>query len=127
MSKLILAVSIALIVWECSSKTEKANYPIQFEVIQSQNIPAGGIRLTILVSENETQEDVMALARMLFYENSKKGNIFLQIFDSREVLSNRDNPNYSEREYWKHFLVDASYNSSTGSKDLKWVAENRGR
>lgn len=108
---------------ENNSHTEPG-YPINFEILQDSR-KSGGATLEILVSKRENKDDIMKLAQMIFEENSSKGSLILNIFDSYEAYLNRDNPNYPEEEYWKHFLVQGINNPSNGYQNLEWVAENR--
>ena len=116
---------IALSSFVMLKDVRSAEYPIIFETLKKHDIPAGGTTLIILVSEKETKDNVMKLAKILFEEYTSKGSFYLQIFDSKEAYINRDNPEYPEKKYWKHFLVDGSYNKNTGYKNLDWVADGR--
>lgn len=86
-----------------------------------------GARKVILVSEKATKEEVLTLAYYLktLYMTERNGRVFIQIFDSKEAFLNQTNPKYPEKKLFKHMLVDAGNNPSTGASWLDWVAVGR--
>jgi hypothetical protein len=107
---------------------EKAEIPeiIKYQVLRQWTVPAGGIGMEILVSEDAAKEEVLALASSLHSKYLPEGYIYIQIFDSLSAYNHRDDPNYPDEDYFKHFLVDISRNTETGYDEILWVAEGRG-
>jgi len=115
----------------------QVEYPIKFAVLKDHNFTFGdrglassgtrkGRTFEILVSASANRDKIMKLAQVLFDENKNKQYLMLNIFDSQEAYDNRGNEEYSEKEYWKHFLVQGNYNAAAGKSELIWCAENRG-
>lgn len=98
---------------------------IAYETLRRWTIPAGGVGMEILVSVKATKEEVLALARHLRSNYLSKGFVIIRIFDSKEAYLHRDDPNYPEDKYFKHFLVDVMRNPKTGYDKINWVAEGR--
>ncbi len=109
----------------CGEKTEVPK-TIDYQVIRQWAIPAGGIGMDILVSEEATKEEVLALANSLRSKYLPGGYIYIQIFDSLEAYSHREDLTYPQEEFMKHFLVDITRNPNTGYDEIRWVAEGRG-
>ncbi len=129
----ILAVGLLI---GCGEKTEVPK-TIDYQVLRQWNIPAGGIGMEILVSENATKEKVLALASSLRSKYLSGGFIFIDIFDLREAWEWRIqtidalkyrpfDPIYPPEWYSKHFLVSITRNPTTGYDEILWVAEGRG-
>ncbi len=97
---------------------------IDYEILKRVDFN-DGLTLEVLVSEQSAKSDVMALARSLKKEHSKDKKLYINIFDSKDAYKNRDNINYPEAEYSKHWLVAVSINKYTGHEALDWVAEGR--
>jgi hypothetical protein len=98
---------------------------IAYETLRRWTIPAGGVGMEILVSENATKEEVLALARHLRSNSPPKGLLIINIFDSKEAYLHRDDPNYPEERYSKHWLVNVLGKRETGDDKINWVAEGR--
>jgi hypothetical protein len=81
--------------------------------------------MIILVSEEATKEEVLTLAYHLRSKNLSMGWIWIDIFDSKEAYLHRDDPNYPEEKYSKHWLVNAMRNPKTDHDKINWVAEGR--
>lgn len=116
--------SIWLILAHSGCSTKRANV-IQYDVLRSWNIPAGGVGFDILVSEQASKDEIIKLAAELRNENLSKGNIVINIFDSPEAWQNRDNPNYPQDKYNRHFLVQVIVNRKTGYDKITWDAKGR--
>jgi len=107
---------------------------IDYQVLKESH-PAlgkkGGIGMDILVDESATKEEVMALASRLRARYHDKDFIWINIFDSRDDWADRENmtkgalPRYSEKDFYRHFLVDITKNEATGLDKINWVAEGR--
>jgi hypothetical protein len=102
---------------------EKPNL-LKYHVLKEWN-PHNGIGMELLVDENATKDDIMMLARYLRDKYDNNSFIIIDIFDSEEAWRNRDNQNYSEKEYFKHYLVNMVRNKNTGYDKIKWVAIDR--
>ena len=98
---------------------------ISYETLRQWNIPAGGVGMEILEPPEATKGEVLDLAKYLRSSYLSKGFVIIQIFDSREAYLHRDDPNYPEDKYYKHFLVDVVRNPKTGHDKISWVAEGR--
>lgn len=98
---------------------------IDYQVLRQWSTPAGGIGMEILVSEDAAKEDVLALANSLRSKYLSRGYIFIDIFDSLEAYTHRDDMTYPEAEYWKHYLVNIVRNPQTGYDEIYWAAEGR--
>ena len=98
---------------------------IAYETLRRWTPQGGGIGLIILVSEKASKEEVMALASHLRYENLSKGWIWIDIFDLKEAYLHRDDQNYPEQKYFKHWLVNVCVNPSTGHDEMQWVGDGR--
>jgi hypothetical protein len=122
LASVVLAAGLSI---GCGEKTE-APKTIDYQVIRQWAIPAGGIGMEILVSEDATKEEVLALANSLRSKYLPGGYIYIQIFDSLSAYTHRDDPTYPEEEYFKHFLVDIARNPKTGYDEISWVAKGRG-
>jgi len=120
--------SIILAIGLLTGCGEKAEVPktIDYQVIRQWEVPAGGIGMDILVSEDATKEEVLALANSLRSEYLPGGYIYIQIFDSLSTYNHREDLTYPEEEYFKHFLVDIKRNPKTGYDEILWVAKERG-
>jgi len=118
----LFSILIMIVHFGCSTK--KTNI-IDYDVLRSWNIPTGGVGFDILVSEHASKDEVLKLASELRNENLSKGKVIIFIFDSREAWLNRDNDNYPEDEYFRHFLVRVLVNQQTGFDEIKWVAKGR--
>lgn len=94
-----------------------------YKTLRKWKIPAGGIGMDILVSEEMTKEGVLALVRRLRLKYLSEKNNVINVFDSKETYLNRDSPNYSEKEYSKHWLVCVVHNSKTGYDKISWTKE----
>jgi len=92
--------------------------------LRKWKIPAGGIGMDILVSEEMTKEEVLALVHRLRLKYLSEKNNVINVFDSMEPYLNRSNPNYSEEEYSKHYLVNFVRNSKIGYDKISWTKEN---
>ncbi len=101
-------------------------FAIDYEILRQWKIPAGGIGMDTLVSEDATKEDVLALANSLRSKYLPGGYIYIQIFDSLSAYTHRDDRTYPEEEYFKHFLVGIARNPMTDYDKISWVAEGRG-
>ena len=103
---------------------------INYEVLKnwSKNSLVG---MQILVSEKSTKEQVMALAK--HFRSKYDGSfISIYIFDSKETPLHQADlgdfgswQNYTEEQYYKHWLVLITRNTSTGFDKIEWVAEGR--
>lgn len=98
---------------------------IDYQVLRRWDIPAGGIGGELLVSENATKEEVLALASSLRSKYLSEGYIQIVIFDSLEAYKGIDDPTYPEEERLKHQLVDIARNPTTGYDEIRWIAEGR--
>lgn len=98
---------------------------ITYETLRQWTIPAGGVGMQILVSDKATKGEILSLAKHLRSNYSPTSYFVLQIYDLEEAFLNRDNPNYSDEKYFKHFLVSAVRNPKTGYNKINWVAEGR--
>jgi hypothetical protein len=98
---------------------------ITYETLRQWTIPAGGVGMQILVSDEATKDEVLSLAKHLRSNSSPKNFFILHIFDLEEAFLNRDNPDYSDEKYFKHFLVSAVRNPKTGYNKINWMAEGR--
>jgi len=105
-------------------KEEKQHF-ITYETLRQWTPPAGGIGMAILVAEEATKEEVLALAQHLRSNYSSRGSLWIDIFDSKEAYLHRDDPNYPEKEYSKHWLAHVFRNPKTGEEKIDWVAEGR--
>jgi len=124
---------LALVFMACNQKektTIDETRTINYEVLRSWNIPtwhtrAGGLGMELLVPDSTTRAQSLELAES-FRKKRKSGEFLtIQIFDSREAYDNRENLDYSEEEYFKHFLVDMTINPNTGFDEIAWVAKGR--
>ena len=97
---------------------------IPFEIIRQWTIGAGGNGMDILVSEQVTKDQALQLAEHLRAKYSR-GFLMVNIFDSKEAYLHRDDANYPEKEYFKHFLIQIIRNPNTGANELTWAAEGR--
>ena len=121
-----LAVLIFIIVGvaACSgSEQTTTQKTIDYQVIGQGAIP--GVGMTILVSQDATKADVLALANSLRSKYLSGGYISIDIFDSLEAYNHRDDMTYPEEEYWKHYLVNIVRNPTTGYDKVYWAAEGR--
>ena len=124
LSILVLSIFLAgLLTSGISCTKTEAPKTIDYQVIGQGAIP--GIGMTILVSENATKADVLALANSLRSKYLSGGYISIDIFDSLEAYNHRDDMTYPEAEYWKHYLVNIVRNPSTGYDKVYWAAEGR--
>jgi len=98
---------------------------IKYETLRQSNIPAGGVSMDILVSEDATKEEVLSLAKYFRSTCLPDHFILVNIFDLREAYLHRDDPNYPEEKYGKHWLVEMHRNPKTGSDEINWVGEGR--
>jgi hypothetical protein len=100
---------------------------IEYQVLRSWKIPAGGNGMEILVSEESTKEEVLELAENLhsIYKNRDRGHIVIHIFDSRTVWQNFGSLDYPEELYFKHYLVSIIRNPNTGHDQTNWMARYR--
>jgi len=105
-------------------KEEKQHF-IAYETLRQWTPPAGGVGMTILVAEKVTKEEVLALAQHLRSKHSSTKWLWVDIFDSKEAYLHRDDPNYPEKKYSKHWLVQVFRNRKTGEDRIDWVAEGR--
>ena len=134
----VLLVTLVWVVFHgCGKKEEKAPAPkteaqeeakqrfIAYETLRRWTPQGGGVGMIILVSEETTKEEVLALARHLRSEYLSMGWVWIDIFDSKEAYLHRDNPNYPEEKYSKHWLVNVVRNPKTGHDKINWVAEGR--
>jgi len=116
-----------LILPSCTSKKPepKAEEFIGYQTLREWTIGASGIGMEILVSPTNTKEEIMALAGHLRKEKIRSGtrNIVF-IFDSRDAWANRENDNYPQEKYMKHFLVSINV-PATGRPEIRWEAEGR--
>lgn len=103
----------------------QANIP--YEVLRDSHNPGHSRILEIVVPPTTDQSDALRLAKIVLKAHEGYSFILLQIFDDTEAcISRRDiNSSYPEKEYWKHFLVDALDNKKTSSHWVNWVAEGR--
>jgi len=129
LASVVLAAGLSI---GCGEKTE-APKTIDYQVLRQWSIPTwhtpgGGIGMELLVSEDATKEEVLALANSLRskYLPRKDYFITIQIFDSLEAYSHREDLTYPEEEYFKHFLIDITRNPNTGYDEISWVAKGRG-
>jgi hypothetical protein len=109
-----------------SSTDTPSQQTIDYQVLRRWDIPAGGIGGELLVSENATKEEVLALASSLRSKYLSEGHIFISIFDSLEAYKRVDDPTYPKEEFFKHQLVVITRNPSTGFDEIQWTAEGRG-
>lgn len=84
-----------------------------------------GTGMDILVDESAKKQEVLDLAKSLNKEFMPKGSVIISIFDKEDAWKNRENTNYPEKEYFKHYLVEITYNKNNGFSEIKWCAENR--
>jgi len=108
---------------EISKKTKQQF--IAYEVLRLWTPQRDGIGMIILVSEEATKEEVLAFAQHLKAKNISKEWIWIDIFDSKEAYLHRDDPNYPEKTYSKHWLVQIFQNRKTGEDRIDWIAEGR--
>ena len=101
------------------------SFTISVVTIREWTPQEGGIGMALLVPEEVTKEQILALARHLRAEHLSKGWIWIDIFDSIEAYQNRVDPDYPEEEYAKHWLVQITYNSQTGLDKIEWLAYGR--
>lgn len=120
----IISFFIFVAIFHPGCKQQKADV-IEHEVLRTWNIPAGGIGMDILVSEQASKGDILKLASELRKENLSRGTIVINIFDSREAWQNRDNQNYPQEKYDRHFLVQVIVNPKTGYDKITWDAKGR--
>ncbi len=125
--KIILSIISLLIVLLATPQPTPTQNIIQYEVLKQWTFPMsgfGGIGMDILVSEKATKDEVLNLARYLRTIHGK-GGIMINIFDSKEAYLNRENLQYPEKKYFRHFLVQITKNPVTGFDKIEWVAEGR--
>jgi hypothetical protein len=125
---MVALIAIALVVTlDCSKEEAKQDF-IAYESLRRWTIPAGGVGMEILVSEEATKEEVLTLAYHLRAKYLSEGFIVIRVFDSKEAYLRKcrdDDPNYPHEKYMKHFLVDLVRNPKTGYDRINWVAEGR--
>ena len=98
---------------------------IDYEVLKKWNRPGGGVGMEVLVSEKASKEQVLTLARKLRSKYQSQRHINIDIFDSREAWTHRDDESYPQKKYFKHYLVQIGVNRETGYNQIYWVAEGR--
>ena len=98
---------------------------ITFKTLRRWNVPSGGIGMELLVSEKATKKEVMALAQHLRSKYLSKGFINIHIFDLEEAYLHRDDSDYSEKKYFKHYLINLVRNPKTGYNKINWMAKGR--
>jgi len=106
------------------AKEEKQRF-ITYETLRQWAPPAGGVGIAILVAEEATKEEVLTLAQYLRSKYSSTKWLWIDIFDSKEAYLHRDDPNYPEKEYSKHWLAQVFRNPKTSEDKIAWVAEGR--
>jgi|WetSurMetagenome_2_1015567.scaffolds.fasta_scaffold304766_2 hypothetical protein len=121
---------LALIACNKAEKPIEEKPPINYEILRSWTIPTshtpgGGYGMELLVSDSTTQDQAINLARYFHKKRKRDEFLIIQIFDSREAYDNRDNENYPEEKYFKHFLVDMTVNPNTDYDRVSWVAKGR--
>ena len=97
---------------------------IEYQILREWK-PKYGVGMELLVSEDAKKEDIMKLAKYLRHKYKNRSFINIDIFDNRDTWQNRDNQNYPEEEYFKHYLVNMVRNKNTGYDEIKWVAVGR--
>lgn len=105
--------------------TKAAPAHLTYEVLRRWTPGARGIGMEILVSEEATKEQVLALSRHLRKEHGGQPMIWIHIFDSRIAWQRRDDESYLQGEYFKHFLATVTRNSTTGFDKVEWQAKGR--
>ena len=105
--------------------TESKQNIIDFEILRRWTPQRGGIGMVLLVSEEATKEEILCLARHLRSNYLSKGWVLIDIFDSKEAYQHRDDPNYPEYKYSKHWLVQVSYDKARGFDSVEWLASGR--
>lgn len=122
MKKMISLLILFTLILACKNN-EKPNL-IKYQVLREWK-PKNGIGMELLVNENATKEEIMKLAKHLRKNYESLSFLSIDIFDSREAWENRENLNYPEEEYSKHWLVNMVRNKNTGYDEIKWVAIGR--
>jgi len=110
-----------------SKKSEpKAEQFISYQVLRQWSPGTSGIGMEILVSPENTKEEIMALAGHLKQTNLRylknNGMVYINIFDLRQAWANRDNDAYPQETYFKHFLVQIN---TIEDQEIRWVAKGR--
>ncbi len=99
---------------------------IDFTVLRRWVPGRDGTGLELLVSPFATRVQVMQLAYHLTAKYKPTGLVVIFIFDDRNAWANRDNDNFPQKEYFKHFLVTVmSPPLSAGDPEVRWTAEER--
>lgn len=98
---------------------------IDYQILRKWIPGISGVGMDILVSECASKEEVLKLARKLRKESKPKGSVFISIFDTKEAWRNRENSDYPDSKYFKHFLVSIIINPHTGHEQLIWMAKGR--
>jgi len=105
---------------------QKAEQFIRYEVLRQWSPGTSGIGMEILVSPENTKKEIMALAghlkQMYLHRLKNNGMLYINIFDSRQAWTNRDNDSYPQETYFKHFLVQIN---TMEDQEIRWVAKER--
>ena len=82
--------------------------------------------MEILVDEAASREDVMNLAKSLQRQHAGKYSV-IDIFDSRDAWQHRLDEEYSEKEFWRHYLVQIAgkFRGWEDGQEIHWVAKGR--
>ncbi len=117
----IITIIASISITSCKLQEKLPPAPLEYQIQKEWHPGSYGMGLHLVVDLSTTREQAFQLAEWLKSKYKKNDFLFIAILTDLIAAKNFDNPEYSDEELFKHYLILILRNDKSGHSETTWM------